>query len=196
MKLFCSNQQARLALFLQEFRERPFSYTPTTQLREKETSLVVLEQTTLTNLSFCNVDFLFAYNIFPDRIMTFAADWQQQGRTMQEGDVIVQQIFLPPWPLSLKCIFAVRVLQTFRDSVRVGFRYGTLKGHAEMGISEFSFSLHNKTLYATIHTYSSPGILLAQVVAPLFTLPYQQYCTNQALQHLRTAFLESNRAPL
>ena len=115
---------------------------------------------------------------------------------MQEGDVIVQQAFLPPLPLSIKCVFAVRVLQIFRESTKVGFSYGTLRGHAEMGRSEFFFALQDGVIRATIHTYSAPGNLLTRLIAPLVTLPYQRYCTQLGLQRMREGFLAANRAPI
>ena len=113
---------------------------------------------------------------------------------MQEGDVIVQQAFLPPLPLSLKCVFAVRVLQIFREPTKVGFSYGTLRGHAEKGRSEFFFALQDGVIRATIHTYSAPGNLLTRLIAPLVTLPYQRYCTRLGLQRMREGFLAANRA--
>ena len=108
--------------------------------------------------------------------------------------MIVQQASLPPFPISLKCVFAVRILQIFRQPNKVGFSYGTLNGHPEMGLSEFYFALRDGVIHATIRTYSSPGTLLARAVAPMFTLPYQQYCTHRALQRLRDAFLAANRS--
>ena len=193
MKMFLTNQQAHLIRWLPEFKALPLSYDAQTVLREKTTSVVVLSDTAVTELSSYNFDFLFAYDIFPSHIMSFAAEWQYQGRTMQEGDVIVQQAFLPPLPLSMKCVFAVRVLQIFREPTKVGFSYGTLRGHAEMGRSEFVFALRDGVIRATIHTYSSPGILLTRLVAPLATLPYQRYCTHLGLQRMRESFLIANR---
>jgi hypothetical protein len=76
---------------------------------------------------------------------------------MQEGDVIVQQAFLPPLPLSVKCVFAVRVLQIFCEPAKVGFSYGTLRGHAEMGRSEFSFALRDGVIYSAAWCVSLPG---------------------------------------
>ena len=46
---------------------------------------------------------------------------------------------------------------------------------------------------ANIHTYSAPGALLTRMVAPFITLPYQQYCTNRALQRMSETFLAANR---
>ena len=192
MKIFLTNQQAHLIRLLPAFKVLPLSYDAQTVLRERTTSVGVSSGTAVTDLSSYDFDFLFAYDIFPSRIMSFAAEWQHQGRTMQEGDVIVQQAFLPPLSLSIKCVFAVRVLQIFRESTKVGFSYGTLRGHAEMGRSEFFFALRDGVIHATIHTYSSPGILLTRLVAPLVTLPYQRYCTNQALAHMQACFLAAN----
>jgi uncharacterized protein (UPF0548 family) len=194
MKISLTNQQAHLIRLLPEFKTLPLSYDAQTVLREKATSVVVPSGAAVTNLSSYNFDFLFAYDIFPSHIMSFAAEWQHQGRTMQEGDVIVQQAFLPPLLLSIKCVFAVRVLQIFREPTKVGFSYGTLRGHPEMGRSEFVFALRDGVIRATIHTYSSPGILLTRLVAPLVTLPYQRYCTHVGLQRLRAGFLAANRS--
>jgi uncharacterized protein (UPF0548 family) len=194
MKIFFTNQQAHLIRLLPAFKALPLSYDAQTVLREKATSVMIPSSAAVTELSSYNFDSLFAYDIFPSRIMSFAAEWQSQGRTMQEGDVIVQQAFLPPLLLSMKCVFAVRVLQIFREPTKVGFSYGTLKGHAETGRSEFSFALHDGVIRATIHTYSFPGILLTRLVAPLVTLPYQRYCTHLGLQRMREAFLAANRA--
>jgi hypothetical protein len=194
MKIFLTNQQAQLVRLLPEFKALPLSYDARTVLREKTTSVVVPSATPVTDLTSYNFDFLFGYNIFPSHILTFAAEWQHQGRTMREGDVIVQQAFVPPLPLSMKCVFAVRVLQIFREPAKVGFSYGTLQGHAETGCSEFSFALREGLIYATIHTHSSPGILLTRLVAPLVTLPYQRYCTQLGLQRMGAGFLAANRS--
>ena len=89
----------------------------------------------------------------------------------------------------------VRVVDMFRSPTKVGFSYGTLKGHAEMGISEFYFSVQDGVVRANIHTYSAPGALLTRMVAPFITLPYQQYCTNRALQRMSESFQCANRQP-
>lgn len=195
MKMFLTNQQANLSRFLPEFKTLPLSYDAHTVLREKASSISIPSHAAVANLSSYDVHFLFDYDIFPRHIMTFATEWQHQGRAMREGDIIVQQAFLPPFGLSLKCVFAVKILQIVRQPHKVGFSYGTLQGHPEMGFSEFHFTLQDGVIHATIHTHSYPGTLLTRVVAPLVTLPYQQYCTNRALQRLREAFLAANPPP-
>ena len=111
---------------------------------------------------------------------------------MQEGDVVVQQAMLPPLQVSLKCIFAVRILATTRSAQRMSFQYGTLQGHPESGVSEFALTLIEHNVYASIRTLSQPGHWLSQISAPFFTLPYQQFCTNRALEHMQAAFSQAN----
>jgi uncharacterized protein (UPF0548 family) len=111
---------------------------------------------------------------------------------MRQGDVIVQQSFLPPLPFSLKCVFGVRIVETFRSSDKAGFRYGTLVGHVEKGESSFFFERSEDGLQAVIHTQSRPALLISRLAAPFFTYPYQQYCANQALLKMRAGFLAAN----
>lgn len=192
MKVYLTNQRSKLPNLLPDFKKLPLSYDNLTPLRERKTVLIISLPTPGDDLSQYNFDFLFRYHIFPSNILVAAAEWEPEGRTMNAGDVIVQQAFLPPMPVSLKVVFAVRVLEVFCSSTKVGFSYGTLKGHPETGISEFSFSLQGQELCAAIHTHSAPGILISRLVAPIFTLPYQQYCTRRALQQMRDHFLASN----
>ena len=192
MKLFLLDQQKRLERFFPVFKPLAMSYDAHTVLREKVTSLVVTGAK-VTDLTKCDLGFLFDYIVFPPDIMKFATEWKQQGRAMQKGDIIIQQASVPPLPLSLKMVFAVRIVDMFRTPTKIGFSYGTLRGHAEMGISEFYFSIQDGVLRANIHTYSAPGALLTRMVAPFITLPYQQYCTNRALQRMSESFLAANR---
>jgi hypothetical protein len=191
VKVFLTDQQAKLEQLLPAFKTLPLSYDADTVLEERESALEIPQPAAVMDLLSHEFKSLFEYDIFPRNIMAFAAEWQDQGRPMREGDVIVQQAFLPPFPLSVKCVFAVRVLEIFREPTRVGFSYGTLKGHPEMGRSEFYFAVRDGIIRAAIHTRSHPGTLLTRSVAPIFTLPYQQYCTNRGLQRMRETFLAS-----
>lgn len=195
MKTFLTDQQSKLRRLLPEFKGLPLSYDANTVLEERESVLEIPHDSEVTDLSSHDFKSLFEYDIFPPNIMAFAAEWQDQGRPMHEGDVIVQQAFLPPFPLSVKCVFAVRVLKIFREPTKVGFSYGTLAGHPEMGISQFYFAVRDGITRAAIHTHSHPGTLLTRSVAPIFTLPYQQYCTNRGLQRMRETFLASVARP-
>lgn len=194
MKLFLLDQHKRLERFFPVFKPLAMSYDSHTVLREKVTSLVV-PGASVTDLTRCDLNFLFDYVVFPPDIMKYATEWKQQSRAMQKGDIIIQQASVPPIPVSLKMVFAVRVVDMFRSPTKVGFSYGTLKGHAEMGISEFYFSIQDGVVRANIHTYSAPGAILTRMVAPFLTLPYQQYCTNRALRRMSESFLSANSSP-
>lgn len=192
MKLFLFDPQKHLDRFFPVFKPLAMSYDAHTVLREKVTSLTI-PAPQVTDLTKCDTSFLFDYQVFPPDIMKAKTEWNKEGRAMKKGDIIIQQVFVPPLPLSLKAVFAVRVVDMFRSATKVGFSYGTLKGHAEMGISEFYFSLQDGVLRINIHTYSAPGTILTRMMAPFFTLPYQQYCTNRALAHMSQEFLAANR---
>lgn len=154
MKVFLTNQESRLASLLPDFKNTALSYNDLALLREKETTVTVPFSATQGDLSQCKFESLFQYAVFPRSILIFAAEWERDGRTMKAGDVIVQQAFLPPFSISIKAVFAVRVLEVFHSSTKVGFSYGTLEGHPESGLSEFYFCLQGGRLLATIHTYS------------------------------------------
>lgn len=193
MKTFLTNQQSRLRELLPEFKALPLSYDAHTVLEERTSTVEISRDAAVTDLASHDFKSLFEYDIFPARIMAFAAEWQEQGRPMQAGDVIVQQAFMPPLPISVKLVFAVRILEVFREPAKVGFSYGTLQGHPEMGRSEFYIAIRDGITRAAIHTHSHPGTLLTRSVAPIFTLPYQQYCTNLGLQRMRECFLAAVR---
>lgn len=192
MKLSLFDQSQHLAEILTIFKSKPLSFTETSALPERYTSNLIPTVQPITDLQTCNLDFLFAYMIFPASMMQSLTEWQLMKRNMQVGDVIVQQVYLPPVSVSLKCIFAVRILNIIETPNHMGFQYGTLAGHAETGVSEFTFVLRENKLYAHIHTFSKPGHILSRVVAPFFTLPYQQYCTNRAVAKMTAHFIQSN----
>ena len=192
MKISLTDQYRTLPALLPVFAKRPLSYVDHTRLPECMTARLIPTRRPIEDLRLCNVDSLFDYAIFPPSILRFAADWQAAARAMQIGDVIVQQAYLPPFRLSVKCIFAVRVLGITRTPTFVGIQYGTLAGHAETGLSEFGFERRGRELYALIHTFSEPAQMLSRIVAPFVTRPYQQYCTDRAVEQMCAAFRRAN----
>jgi Domain of unknown function (DUF1990) len=192
MKVFMRDQFPRLSTFLSACKSLPLSYDDPTRFREMHTTMVIHTASADASLLSYDFQFLFDYDIFPKPILRAYTEWQHHSREMQVGDVIVQQVSLPPCNMSLKCIFAVRIIDIFCSASKVGFSYGTLQGHAEKGLSTFFFSLRGAEISATIHTFSLPGTLIGTLMAPLFTWPYQRYCTNQALTHMQACFLDAN----
>lgn len=154
-----------------------------TKLNEKTTAIDIKTEKTLGQL---NLDFLFDYKIFPSNIMTFRTQWEQENRKMKIGDTILQQAFIPPTKMfSQKIVFGVRVNSIIDDSDRKGFSYVTIDGHVEKGESTFTVENLNGGLIFKIKTFSEPGNLLTKLVGPIFTIPYQTYCTRTALENVK-----------
>lgn len=192
MQFSLTDQSFALTSFIPAYKKKPLSFTNHINFPERVTARSLPFSSSIADLHMCNVDFLFNYHIFPTSIMRFAAEWQATERPMREGDVIVQQITLPPLRISIKCIFAVRVLAIRHSGQHMSFQYGTLEGHPERGISEFAVTLTRHNIHISIQTFSQPGNRLSQIVGPFFTLPYQQYCTNRALEYMAAAFIQTN----
>jgi uncharacterized protein (UPF0548 family) len=115
------------------------------------------------------------------------------SNVFQVDDIIVQKITLLPIPSGLRLVFAVRVLAIIISPTQLGFTYGTLVGHPESGTSHFALELSNRRLFAVIHTFSAPGMWLSRLLAPVLTIPYQQYCTHAALREMQRQFTTSSQ---
>ena len=139
-----------------------------------------------------HTDFLFAYDIFPSFLMRAEPQWIRERRTMQIGDIIVQRAVLPPIGFGLCAEFAVRISATFSEPRKLGFAYETLAGHLERGVSEFYFEDRAGELFFVIHTHSEPGHWLSRLARGSLTLPYQRWCTGQALRHVKQRFHREN----
>ena len=154
-----------------------------TKLIEKTTTIEIKTERTLEQL---NLDFFFDYKIFPSNIMTFMTQWGQEKRKMKIGDTILQQVFIPPTRIfSQKIVFGVRVKNIIDEAERKGFSYETITGHVEKGESTFTIENGLDGLIFKIKTYSEPGNLLTRLVGPVFTVPYQAYCTRTALENVK-----------
>ena len=190
MRVFIRDQAARLENLLPEFRRRSLSFgepsgLPTTAFQERVGPR-------FEDLRELNLDFLFRYEIFPPRILKFFGEWQSEGRSMREGDVIVQQAIVPPCCCGLKLVFAVRVLSITHERNKVAFSYGTLDGHPETGVNEFSFVVRTNEIFAVVQTFARPAHILARLLAPLFTNPYVRYCNRRAARQMKSQFDSAN----
>jgi hypothetical protein len=147
------------------------------------------------SLKQINLDFLFDYKIFPSNIMTIKTQWGQEKRKIKIGDTILQQATIPPTKfLSQKIIFGVRVNNIIDEDERKGFSYETIEGHVERGESTFTVEQNGKGLIFKIKTFSEPGNLLSKLVGPIFTAPYQTYCTRRALQNVKKQILQGGNS--
>ncbi len=185
MQLYLTDQQGNFEQHLQKLSQQPVMCYTLTRLREQVTTIRLDTAKSFHNI---NPDILFGYNIFPQHIMTYRTQWQIENRTMCVGDTIVQQVYIPPIKsLSFKLIFGVRIHSIIREARRIGFSYETLEGHVERGISTFTIEQADadKVIFK-IHTFSEPGNILSKLLAPVFALPYQAYCTREALKNVQS----------
>src|SRR5690606_37530085 len=137
-------------------------------------------------LQALDTSFFFDYSIFPPNIMMHLTEWQHERRSIRPGDTIVQQVYLPPWKgLSQKLVFGVRVCEVKDEPGKKSFSYETLQVHVEKGISSFSIEQSTEGIIIQIQTWSAPGHVLSRVLAPVFSLPYQAFCTRRALMYMK-----------
>ena len=184
MKVYLTDQAETLPMHLDFLKRQEILKYDISKLTEKTT---IIEIATNSNLTDLNTDFFFNYEIFPSNIMTFLTQWNYEKRKMQIGDTVVQQAFIPPFKhFSQKIIFGVRINAIINESTKIGFSYETIKGHVEMGESIFTIekTSDGSTIFK-IHTFSKPGNKLTQLVGPIFSVPYQTFCTRQALKNVK-----------
>jgi Domain of unknown function (DUF1990) len=190
MLLFLKDQFNKLSNHLPWFTRLPVIPYKISLLKEKNTTASLPCNKELKELSF---NFLFAYCIFPDNILTYCAEWQYQKRKMQVGDTIVQQIYFPAVKiLSQKIIVGVRVKDVFMQDDLIEFSYETLKGHIEKGISSFRVLKINGSIKFNIHTHSRANNLFLHLLSPLLSSPYQDYCTRKVLHRMVQLFKKEN----
>jgi uncharacterized protein (UPF0548 family) len=183
VKIAFFNQQNQFKKYLRELKQVPIMNYEKSQLREKVSSIEIQN---CSNLKELDLQSFFDYHIFPENILSAYTQWNDEQRTTQVGDTILQQVYLPPVPkFSQKALFGVRIKEVIREENRYGFSYETLNGHVECGISYFLLEETDGKLFFKIQTFSKPGNFLTQLLAPIFSIPYQTYCTKKALQNVK-----------
>ncbi|MNU68599.1 hypothetical protein D3C71_579680 [compost metagenome] len=183
MKISFLNQTKRFPEHLNKLKEAQVMPYDRNLLVEKN-SFIEIEE--ISKLSQLNTAAFFDYRIFPEQILSAYAQWTDEKRKIQIGDTIVQQVFLPPFPVfSQKAIFGVRIQELINESNRIGFSYETLEGHVEKGISYFLLEETDNRVVFRIRTFSKPGNFLSKLLGPLFSIPYQTYCTRKALENVK-----------
>jgi hypothetical protein len=183
MKIYLTDQKNKFKLHLDLLKTKKVMYYDKSRLKNK---ISTIDINTTKKFDQLNLDFLFDYQIFPDNIMTFKNEWKDQSRKMKIGDTIAQQVYIPPTgTLSQKIIFGVRINEVIDQADKKGFSYETLKGHVEKGVSTFTVEqLDNKIIFK-IQTYSTPGNILTKLLGPIFSVPYQTFCTETALKNVK-----------
>ena len=186
MKIYLTDQTNNFDGLLKQLTTKPTMTFDKTKLKEKTTTIEIKTEKTLGQI---NLDFLFDYKVFPSNIMTFMTEWEKEKRKMKIGDTILQQAFVPPTKtFSQKIVFGVRINNIINETERKGFSYVTIEGHVEKGESTFTIEQGDSGLIFKIKTFSEPGNLLTKLVGPIFTVPYQTYCTQTALENVKRQF--------
>ncbi|MEI9863199.1 MAG: DUF1990 family protein [Limisphaerales bacterium] len=176
-------------LTLEKARTLEVNFHSTATLPEQITEIAIGQPAPIHSY---RTDFLFTYDIFPSSLMRAEPQWVHEQRAMRVGDIIVQRAVLPPIGFGLCAEFAVRISTVFSHPTKIGFAYETLTGHVERGVSEFYFEDRNGAIFFIIHTHSEPGHWLSRLGGSFFTLPYQRWCTRQALRHVKKCFYRDN----
>lgn len=190
MKVRLFDAGENLRGYLPRMKARSLNFTRTDRFPERELTAEIRAQ--VADLPQLDLSFLYEYHIFPPEILRFRGEWEEDGREMREGDTIVQQALVPPGPVGLKLIFGVRILDVWRERDRAGFRYGTLEGHPERGLNEFSFSKDGECITARISTCAGTGTAISHLVARVFTFPFARHCNRRALEQMVGLFLRRN----
>lgn len=129
--------------------------------------------------------FLFDYNFFPGGMLRSTKEWELYGRSMMEGDMIIQWVKIPPFsPLHFYLIFAVRVVEVIRSERTHSFTYHTLHGHPERGRASFQLEKEHSSCLFTIHSFSAPSGLLNAPPLSGGVLAYQRYSVRKILTRM------------
>jgi len=183
MRIYLSDQQENLKQHLEEFKSRKAMDYFNVKLKVK---ISTIEINPPPGFDSAYLNYLFDYKIFPGSILQQATQWAEENRSMMIGDTIAQQVYIPPFAsFSKKVVFGVRINEIINEPLKKGFSYETLEGHVENGISTFTLEQINEKLVFKIQTCSMPGNYWTKMFNPVFSAPYQAYCTRRALNHVK-----------
>ena len=185
MKLYLRTDEAILEKEFLEHKDRLIPKYSIKDLNHQKSEITFETDFQIKDLRNIDFDYFFNYEIFPLEILYPVCEWRMNNRQMKEGDVILQQILLPPIShLSLKAICAVKIKEMIFQKTQIGFSYETIEGHVETGISTFLITVMNDhSLNFSIETFSEPGNFLTQLLS-FISNEYQKYCTTKALEHI------------
>lgn len=179
MKIRLFNQEKEFKNHLDFFTKKDVSSYSPENLKHKTTQILIKKP-----FFTLDVSPFFDYKIFPEKILIPYTQWHHEQRQMVVGDMIVQQIHLPPFiTLSQKIVAAVKITSVTNTDVVKEFSYETIEGHVERGISTFRLQPKGDYSIFTIETLSEPAIPFLKIFAPISSL-YQDYCTRQALENV------------
>ena len=180
MIIKATDQRAYFQYYLEEFKKKQVIPYEKLLLPRKTGSICIPKPYETLQLDVIN-----KYHVFPTAILSSYSQWTNEGRDLEVGDTIVQQLHVPPTPsFCLNIIVGVRICETFRDGRCVGYSYETLDGHVEKGISRFLLQATDAASSSfQIETYSRPATKVLGLVQSVSSW-YQDICTDTALRHV------------
>lgn len=191
MKIYLSDQKQHLKQHLEFFKASEAMNYYNVPLKVKISTIDIKPP---VKPSQDDLNFIFNYKIFPGSIMKHKAQWAEENREMMIGDTIAQQVYIPPVAgFSQKVVFGVRINKIIDQPDKKGFSYETLEGHVENGISTFTLEQVDEKLIFKIQTCSKPGNFLIKLLHPVFSGPYQAYCTKRALKYVKRQLEKKQR---
>ncbi len=174
--MYIRDQQSRLELHLERFQRCPLQQFKDRELRHKQTRCLLALPIDAAAGTF------FTYNIFPPNILNALPQWRQENRQIRPGDVIAQQINIPPFAAaSFRLMCGVRILDVIDEPTVKQFSYATLTEHVETGRAVFRLEVQSGGLEFSIESWSRPAAWLPRGLRPMLSW-YQDWCTAQALR--------------
>jgi len=134
------------------------------------------------------IAFLFRYEIFPETVLRFRGEWQDQGRAMRAGDTIAQEAAMPPVSWGARLVFGARVTEIKRTPREATFSYCTLTSHAETGVNTFGLHLENGDIVARVLSRAEPGNPLMRLAGPV-VMAYADWCKKKAVESILSRYL-------
>ena len=189
MKFYVTDQSFQFEKLLEELKSLAVMTFEKKNLVEKISSVKIDSRKKIDELDLA---FFFDYQIFPKTIMKYQTQWELEKRSMRVGDTVLQQVNILPFTFFPKIIFGARITSIIAERGRKGFSYTTLEGHAEKGESIFVMEQTDEGIQFRIRTFSVPGNWLTRILAPIFSVPYQSYCTRKATKNVRQQMKGSN----
>ncbi len=180
--MYFRDQRSRLALHLERLQRCPLQQFTDRELRHKSarrSPAIPLDAA---------VDAFFAYDIFPPNILKALPQWRHENRDIRPGDVIAQQINIPPIAAaSFRLICGVRILEVIDEPTIKQFSYATLTEHVETGRAVFRLEAQSGGLVFSIESWSRPAAWLPRGLRPQLSW-YQDWCTARALESWEQRF--------
>lgn len=191
MILTFDDQSAELPGYLERFRRLPvLSYDAASMTRRAATCSLD------SAFDLRSARSLWSFDVFPPRCVQRCAEWTFAGRDMRVGDTIAQQIALPGAARMVpRVIVGVRVCEVFRTPHRVAFAYEALRGHPELGLTQFVVEDDGSgSKRFTVATWTRPRARIARLVAPALEERVHSLFLRAALSHFAAVCREASHS--